>query len=259
MALPAVGIDKLVVPVGMAGDAGLRLVRALERESRGAVIECRWLPRVQAVTRCAIARELIRGMGWALRTVEIGGMTLPAIDVGKIVVASRVAGDAGLRLMGALERESRLTMIECRWSPGVLPMAGCAIVRKQVCRMARTLRGIEIARMALPAIDVRQIVIASDVAGGALLGLVRAGQGKPRTAVIEGRGSPGKLRMARGTVVRKLIGEVVRILYAVEIPLMALEALDVGELVVARGVALRTLDGRMGADEREVRPAMVEG
>ena len=116
------------------------------------------------MTGGAIVAELPGRMIRILHRGVIRLVTLPAIGVCQVVVAVYVAGLAGLRSMGPLEGEIRRGMIEGRGRPGSVAMT-CRAVMRELCRhVVRILRPGEVGLVALPAIGVRQVVVAVLVA-----------------------------------------------------------------------------------------------
>ena len=57
VALPAIGVLQLVVAVHMTGLAGLRRMRALQREFRASMIEGRWTPPIHRMTAQTISAK----------------------------------------------------------------------------------------------------------------------------------------------------------------------------------------------------------
>ena len=76
--------------------------------------------------------------------------------------------------------------------------------------------------------------------------------------VIEGRGAPGGCRVARRAIVAEICRHVIRIRRSLEIGLVALVAVGVGDLVVPVRMAVRAERGGVFAGQREMCRAVVE-
>lgn len=96
----------------MACCTGLSNVRTLKWEIRVAMVERRGTPRSQRVALRTIMRELICTVAGIRRAVEISAVTLPAIGIDQIVIAGRVAFDAGLSSVRSRQRKLSRCMIE---------------------------------------------------------------------------------------------------------------------------------------------------
>jgi hypothetical protein len=148
------------------------------------------------MTGGAISAELRRYVIRLRRLIEIRLMALPAIGVCEVVVSANVTRLARLRYVRSLESESRGRMIKRRRVPGRGCMAGHAVMGELRRCMIRLQRLIEICLMALPAISIRQIVVATDVTGFAGLRTMRSIQRKSGGRVVKGRRLPRGCRMA---------------------------------------------------------------
>ena len=233
VALPAIGVLQLVVAVHVTGLAGLRRMRALQRELRCRMIKGRGLPRRCAVTLRAIVRELRRSVIRLHGCVEIRVVALPAIGVLQLIVAVHVAGLAGLRHMRSLQREFRCRMIKDRGLPRHGVVALRAIVRELRSRVIGLQSGGEIRFVALPAIGVLQLIVAIHVAGLAGLRHMRALQRELRCRMIKGRRLPRHGVVALRAIVRELRRRVIGLQRCGEIRFVALPAIGVLQLVVA--------------------------
>lgn len=112
--------------------------------------------------------------------------------------------------------------------------------------------------MALPAIGVRQMIVAVDMARLARLRLVRSFEREFRARMVEGRRFPRSCSMAFRTVVIEICRNVIRIERLRKIVLVALITTCIGQIVIAVCVALLALRRLMCAGERELRRCMIE-
>ena len=96
MALVAIGVYQLVVPVHMALRTRERCVRALQIEIRAAVTECGRLKRGGVMAGGAHMRELVALMIRTGRAVVIRRVTLVALRICQIVIAAHMTIDARL-------------------------------------------------------------------------------------------------------------------------------------------------------------------
>ena len=165
MALVAIGVRQLVISSDVTIETGPRLMRPCEREQRRRMIERGWNPCYFSVTRRAIQRELIRGMRWVQRGIVVRLMTLHAICIDELVITADMTGLARLCGMRTLQWELRRRMIERRRPPRREGMTGFAVVRELSAGVIGIHCRVEIGLVALPAICVRQLVIAVDVTG----------------------------------------------------------------------------------------------
>ena len=202
-------------------------MRACERKRGGCMIEGGGYPARLRVTGAAGRGEAIGYMRRIHRLIEILLMTLDTIAIHQLVVAIHMTGLAGLCSMRALQRELRRSVIKRRGLPSDIGMTLRAIVRELRRRVIGLKRGVEIRRVALPAIGVLQLVVAVHMAGLAGLGRMRALQRKLRRCVIKRRGLPSDIGMALRAIVRKLRRSVIGLHNPVEIRRVALPAIGV--------------------------------
>ena len=118
MATVAIGRQRCVVVVHVAGRAGHALVGSGQRECGLVVIEHRAIPGSGGVAGRAGGREAGRYMIRVSRPGEVGLVSTVAIGRKGGVVVVDVAGRAGHGLMRAGQRERRLVVIENRAIPG---------------------------------------------------------------------------------------------------------------------------------------------
>ena len=137
VAAHAIRSQALVDAVGVAVEAGRRLVLPFQREAR--MIELRTLPgrRLVAVTGHAVRREARFHVVRIPGVVEVLAVAAHAIRGQTLVDAAGVAVEAGRRLVPPLQREAR--MIELRALPGrrLVAVTGQAVRRESGCGVVR--------------------------------------------------------------------------------------------------------------------------
>ena len=255
----AVGVHERIVAVRMTGVARLRQMRPGEREIRAAVIERGWLPGRLRMTTQTRVRELIRRVIGSICAVEIRLMTHEAVAVDELIVAVRVAVLTGARRVRPLQGEIRRRMIKRGRTPMRLRVTGQALVGELAGHVIRIRRVVERGLMTLPAVCVRERVIAVRVAVLTRHRDVPALQWELRGRVIERARLVRRGVVAHRAVVRHLPADVIRVLRLVETCLMALPAVRVLQRVIAVGMAILARRGDVRAGERELRGRMTEG
>ena len=165
--------------------------------------------------------------------------------------------------MRARQRESGGRMIECSVAPGRGGVALLTRRREVRLHVIRVRCAVKVRPVATHAgrVSSRQVVIAVHVALCALQRCMCTGQRESRRRVIEGRVAPSGGGVALLTGLREIRLHVVRIRRSLEIFQVAADAGSVGagQIVVTIHVALRALQRRMRACERESRGRVIEG
>ena len=153
-------------------------------------------------------------------------------------------------------------MVEIRARPRGRVVALRTGLREAGLHVIRLGRALEILQVAADTsrISAGQVVVAVHVAAGAGDGRVRPGQREPGGRVIEGRIAPGRRRMALLASLREIRLHVIRIGRALEVLQVAAHArgVRVGQAVIPVHVALRALQRRVCAGQREARCGVVE-
>jgi len=238
VALPALAVRKIVIAARVAVLARHRLVGSLKREVRRPVTEGGRIPRRGRMALGTIPGQAAGLVIRVLCLIKRALVALPAISIGQVVVAVRVAVLAGRRRVRSREGKVRGSMIERGWSPGKHRMAARAIVIELSRRVAWRPDVVEIVFVALETIRVRKLVVSIDMTILAINSLVRAFKRKLRGRVIERRGLPGIRRMTGLAVAAELAGRVVRILDGIEILFVTLLAIRVRQRVITANVAI---------------------
>ena len=251
MALIAIGVHQLVVPVGVACRALHGNMRTCQREARSTMIERRRVPVGRRMTLRAIMVEVTRDMVRVRRPLEIGLMALIAIGIHQLVVAVGVACRALHGDVRTRQREARGTMIECRRVPVGRRVTLRAIMVEIAADVVRVCRLLEIRLVTLVAVRVRQLVVAVGVARLALHRNVCPCQREPCRIMIKCRRGPGGRGMALRTVVAEVPGRMVGIERGRKDILMTTEAIHrfPGKHIVS--MAARALEGHVSARERK--------
>ena len=211
------------------------------------------------MTRCTVTRELTSRVIGILHAVEIWLVTLPAIGVREIVIPVDVACLTGFGEMGTLQWELRRGVIEGRGFPCDAVMTLRAVVIELRRRVIGLYNRGEITLVALPAISVRDTVIAVDVAGLAGFGKVRALQREFGRRVIKGRRLPGDAVMALRAVVIELRGGMIGLQCGGEITLVTLPTVRVAQLIVSVDVAGLAGFGKVRTLQREFGRRVIKG
>ena len=244
----------IVVDVAIGAHPRRHRVQSCQRKSRRRVIELAVGPEHRVVALLACGRKT--GMRHRRRRiVVIGLVATDARRVGDAVVVVDVAIGAPSRRhrVRARQRKRRLRVIECRWLPGRRRMAQLAGLREAARHMIRIRRSLEVFQVARHARRTGQVVVAVDVAIGALprRHCVRAGQCEVDHRVIECRRRPGHRRMALLTSRREVRCHVIRIRRPLEIFQVARNASVAAQVVVVVDVAVRTLPRRHRVTARQ--------
>ncbi len=127
VALVAIRIHQLVIPVRMARLARGRKVRPCQREFCGAMVEGRGLPRRRGMARLAVLAEVAGNVVRIRRAGEIRAVTLIAIRKHQRIVVVDVARLALDRGMRARQREFRSTVVERGAGPRGCGMTLCTV------------------------------------------------------------------------------------------------------------------------------------
>ena len=179
-------------------------MRPGEREIRLAVVKRGRGPGVLGMTGHAVVGKIIAHVIRVCRCLVI-------LPMAGITVRSDIGVTAGMALLAVqgfvrpLQREVRLAMVKGSRRPGILGMAGHAVVGKIIAHVVGVCRCFEILLMAGIAIR-RGIGIAAGVALLAVQGFVRSLQRKVRLIMVEGGRGPAVLRVAGHAVVGKISG-----------------------------------------------------
>lgn len=258
MAGDTAGIHELVISTYMAVLAGLRLMRALQREGRRGVIEGGRFPCGLCVTREAVVAELSGAVIRIRGRVECCLMALPAVLILQRVVAVHVALLAGDGHMSALQRERGAVVVERRRFVRDLCVALQAVMAELTGHVIRRFGLLERRAVAGVTPGVRELVIAVDVAALAGQWCVRALEREGRAAMTERGGFPAVAAVALRAVVREFARGVIGIFCVDKIGVVTLRAVGVGELIVAVYVASFACDTRVFAAEREARFVVIQ-
>lgn len=233
----ASAVDEHVVAACVAGLAGSGYVRPRQWKLRRAVVERSRLPGSRRVTGLAglteIPGDVIRIRG----SLEITCVALIAICVDKLVIVVRMAGHTGGGHMGARQREFGRAVVERRGCPGRRRMTRLARLAEAARHVVWVLRSLIIGGVALIAIGIDKLVVATCVTRLARDREMGTGQRKFRRAVVKGRRLPGRSRMARRAILAEIACDVVGICGAPEIGGMALSTVRVHKLIVTISVA----------------------
>jgi hypothetical protein len=124
--------------------------------------------------------------------------------------------------------------------------------------MAGIKNNLEIARMALIAISVRELVIPVHMTRLTLGCHVRSRERECCCAMIERRRHPGRRPVARLAIMAEVACDMVRIQDRLKICLMTLVAVGIDNLVVAIGMTRLAIGCHMRSCERKGRRAMVK-
>jgi hypothetical protein len=233
-------------------------MRTVEWDFRRRVIEGRGLPGDVRVTCRTVVRELCIHVIRLLCLIEVRLMTLPAIDVGDVVIAIDVAGFAGLCLMRPFERKFRFRVIEGRGLPGHIRVACSAVVIKLRIRMVRLLRLVVILFVTLPAVYVIQLVVSVDVAGLTGLQLMGAFKREFCVRMIEGRRFPSVHGVAGKTITVIPPSRVIRVFRIIEVVFMAGKALEGRSRKAHSDMTVGTEHCTMPAEQREARLVVID-
>jgi hypothetical protein len=161
--------------------------------------------------------------------------------------------------MPAGQPERRLVVIERRGRPGHRVVARDTIVRELSGRMTGSLCRIVVVAVTIEASGRCRHEVSLNVALLAGRGDVSPGQGKRCGGVIERRGLPGDLGMARGTIASQLARCVVGGTRAGIIGLMTGIAVLRRAAELPVHMALLTTDRRVSADQLEIGLSVIEG
>jgi hypothetical protein len=91
MALIAVSIHQLIVPINVAGLALHGHMRTSKREAGGTVVECRTRPVGGRMTLRTIMTEVTRDVVWIRGLLVFSCMALITVGIHKLVIAVHVA------------------------------------------------------------------------------------------------------------------------------------------------------------------------
>ena len=149
---------------------------------------------------------------------EIGLMTSVAC-CRRVYISGGVTGDAGKRGVGAGQGKGSSAMIECRRQPGGGSVTAGANLAEIVGHVIRIGCGGEIGLMTGIA-GRGGVYVTGGVTGDAGKRGMGAGQGKGRSAMIEGRRQPGSSGVTAGANLAKIVGHVIRVGSALKIGLM---------------------------------------
>ena len=162
--------------------------------------------------------------------------------------------------MRAGEREPGGRVVERGAGPvkGRGSVAHGAVLREAGGFVRRVSGSVEVALVAAPAGRAAQVVVAIDVAPGALLAGVESHQRETRSCVVEGGAVPIRRGMTPGTILREIGRLVRRIVGVVEIGLVTVPTGRTGQTVVVAHVALNALQADMGAGQGEPGSSVIE-
>ena len=182
--------------------------------------------------------------------IVVGQMAVDARRAREAVIAGPVAGGALLRGVRPDERESGGGVIESGARPIGGGVAAGAILREIGGFMRRVGGAVVIGLVTSPAGGVTEVIVAADVALRALRGGMRSRKSEPGGRVIEGGARPVECRrpVAHGAILRESGGFVRRVIGAVVVGQMAVDARRAVEGVVVVGVAGVAGLGGMQAD-----------
>jgi len=223
------------------------------------VIEGRTQPIGRAVANGTSGGEPSGHMIRVVRSRVIGFVTAVAVGWNGCVVVVHVAVCAWNRGMRAGQREARVVVIEGRRHPRCGVVANIALLRKSYGDVARIVRVLEIRQVARHAGCIGQFVVGVDMALTALHARMGSGQGPAGRGVIERSGSPVTGAMAHFALLRQSGRNVIRVRRTLVILHVATHAGGGSQVVIAVGMALRTLHADMRASERESRLRVIEG
>ena len=266
VAAVTVGRQRRVVVVHVALRAGhIGGVITRERERCGVVIKGRILPIGEVVAGIARRRKADGSVRRCVGALVVALVALDAGGAGETVGAAWAEGrvmalatlQAGVR---AAQRETGRRVIKRRARPTGGRVALIARGREARLHVVRVGRPVEVGLMALRAGAAGQAVVVVHVALSALQRCVRTRQGKTSRSVIKGRRRPVGRAMARLAGLGESSRRVWRIIRAIEIGQVATDAscVGAGQVVVAIHVALRALQRRMCAGQRESRGRVIE-
>ena len=192
------------------------------------------------------------------RLLEVCLVTLIAISVHELVVTICMTRLTLRRHVSPCQREPCCAVVKCRCIPIRCRVTLSAIMIEISCHVVRICRLLEIRLVALIAIVVHQLVVPVRVAGLALSGCVRSGQGEPSCAMVEGRRCPVCRGMALCTIMVEISRDVVWIRRLLEVRLMTLVAIAVHQLVIPVRVARLALRCYVGTCQWESCSAVVK-
>ena len=150
-------------------------------------------------------------------------------------------------------------MIKRGRAPCSRRVAHGTIVGELVRQMIGVGRGIIIRLMAREAVRWSACVLTIDMTRGAGNGLMGAGQREIGVVMVEGGWAPCRRRVAHGTIVGELVGQMIGISRSIIIRLMAREAVRWRSCILIIDMALAAVGFDMSAGQGEVGLIMVEG
>lgn len=231
-------IRKVVVTIYVTLTAFSGYMASGERECCRAVIEHGGLECRRVVTARAIVIELSRHVIRRLHSLIIRLMALITIGVDKFVIPIRVALRTNRRYMFSREWKLRRGVIEVRWFPGIGAVTLRAIMIESAGNVIRFRYAIEIHLMTSIAIAIRDVVITVRVTALAIGCQMFPDEWKFRRCVIECRWRPCGGCVAFCAIVIKLSGNVRWSLGALEIRLVALITIRIGNFIIAIHVTI---------------------
>ena len=240
----------------MTGGTNAVGTAVIQREER--VIECGSCPRRCRVAGGASRREpsslvvRIRG-GHILRLV-----TRVAIHRNRRVVVVQVAIGARNRSVRTRQRERSIVVVERGIGPNRRVVAEVARLRETCRHVAGIIGCVEIVQVAVHAGRAGDVVIAVDVALGALQRGVGAGKRKARRRMIKGSSGPGCRAVAYRAIGREAGSRVSRIICVLEISEVTRHAGCAGQIVIVVNVALGTRHRGVRAGQWESRRRVIE-
>ena len=210
VALIAIGVHELIVPVHVARLARCCDVHTGQLEVRQTVIEGCRIPGCCGMALCTVMTEIALDMVGRLHSNEVCLMALITIGVHKLIVPIQVARLALCGDMCACQREIRQAVIEGCRIPRCRCMTLCTVMAEISRYMVRRLNTDEIILMTLIAIGVDQLVVAVHVARLALCCYMRPCEWEVGCAMVERCRCPCSCGMAWGAIMAEVSRHMVR-------------------------------------------------
>ena len=186
---------------------------------------------------------------WIRRALVVLPVAADAGSIGQVVVAIDMAIAALQFQVPSRQGKAALGMIECSGLPRGGAVAHGAVRRKTRRCVVRVRCPLVVLHVAAHARSARQVVIAVDVAVGALQPGVRAADGETYSRVIEARGLPSGCGVAVLAGLWKPEREVIRIRGFAEIRHVTRHTVGRRPLVLATRMATRAIEGGVRAGE----------
>jgi len=259
MAGVTLGGGSLELPVDVTRGAIGTNVCSSQWKSGGIVAERGRRPLVRRMTLLARVGELILRMIWILRAIVIGLVTRKTFRGRIVILPIHVALSATRGNVRSGQREIRRGMVETCRLPRHRRVTGGAFVTVISCHVVRILGALIIRLMACVTLLRSARVLAIRVTRGAVYIDVGPGQRERRQIVIKLRRCPSGGRVTLLARMRQLQLDVIWVIRAIIVCLMA------GPTVLRRAVelpiyvALRATDIDVSPGKREIGQVVIEG